>query len=274
METNPVWNGMGDLPSYLQAKSPSERRVYGATFFDSEPKLSDYWIGKTPVQLYTYLLTLVNGGSKQKEPLTVVDPLLSAALNGRGYFSYSLGDVYGSQKTAAIAALAIRQVGTFLFAPVYNLAKATTRPRIWSLSLLPVREDGKWVMYGQAVMGHCTVWPVLPYELLGAIAICQLMVGETKLPFKGMQWLFHSLVVPSPLPQGWMVNDPDTAPMKLPSAAVTAELLAAERKLSRNPDVRPTVRAPLDAYGTKYLDTLQRVYKNTIRKEPANASTN
>lgn len=249
--------------------------LYGATFLDPAPALQNYWFGKTSVQLYTYLCTLVVGGSKTKEPLTVVDPSLVPVLNAQKYFSYSLGDVYTSQEEHVTQALNIRQVGTFLFAPVYNLQKATARPRIWSLSFVPIRDHNIWSMHAQAVMGHCTVWPMLPYELLGAVAICQLMVGRTGLKLTGLQWMFHTLSIPDKWPDGWKIP-PDLdkeAPSKLPSSAVASALLSAEAKLRKEPSVRPALRVPVDAYGTKYLDDLQRAYL-ARPKEPVNDKPN
>jgi hypothetical protein len=255
------WDGRNreQLASLLRGDA-TERVFYGTTFLDESPSLANYWVGKRSLQFYTYLCLLIAGGSKQKEPLVSVDSTLSAALNGRGYFSYALGEVYSTQRETALAALALRNVGTLLFAPVYNLQKATTRPRIWSLSLVPVREEGKWVLVSQAIMGHCTVWPMLPYELLGAFVISQLLASASQLPLLRMQWCFHCLSLPKQWPDGWVSPDVSEVPSKLPSTSAATELLAAEAKLRRNPQVRPHLRIPVSVYDTAFLDGLQKVY--------------
>jgi hypothetical protein len=243
---------------------------YGVSYIDKRPSLSNYWLGKTSVQFYTFLLTLIAGSGKQAEPMTFIDKSLNTVLNGKRYFSYSLGDVFASQHESVTTAVGLRQVGTFLFAPVYNLQKATARPRIWSLSITPVREDGKWGFYAQAIMGHCTTWPMLPYEMLGAVAISQLMVGETGLPLRGVQWFFHQLVTDPQPPDGWVNTPLEEAPDKLPSMAVVHELLAAESKLRRDPTTRPILRTPIDAYSIKYLENLQIAYVEKRKRETPN----
>jgi hypothetical protein len=252
------------LSQFLHTRPEEDTTHYGIAFDDPVPEFRDYWFGKSSLQLFTYLCMLVTGGSKQSAPLTTVDRSLATCLNPRGYFSYSLGEVLKQQEKPVLEAILYRSVGTLLFAPVYNLQKAVQRPRIWSLSFVSRLENGKWGLYAQAMMGHCSVWPILPYEIIGTVALCKIISEKSKVPLKGLQWIFHSLTVPAVLQDDWADPDPSQAPSGLPSESEANALLAAEHKLRRDPYARPILICPIGSYCTKYLDNLQNEYITNI----------
>ena len=239
---------------------------YSLSFLDKKPSLANYWFFKDPVLLQAYLCMLVTGYKKQGSPLVDLDPTTRGVLNDRGYFSYSIGETFCNQMEAVTDNLALRRIGTYLFAPVYNLQKAQIRARLWALSLVPVRDDGKWKLFGQAVFGHCSIWPILPYEILGAMAVLQATAKVVKLPLHSVGWMFQRLnfdTVPDKI-KDKMSKTYKTAKdcwTELPKEQHANEVLRIERQLRKDANFRPNLTQPLPANMRSLVDGIQTLYK-------------
>lgn len=261
----------GAIQDHLPQMLKDGGEYFSLSFLDTKPALSNYWMIKSPLMLQLYMCMLVSGYKKQGSPLVDIDPSTKGVLNARGYFSYSLGETYFGQREAVAENLAIRKVGTYLFAPVYNLQQARTRARLWSLSMVPVRDNGKWKLFGQAVFGHCSLWPMLPYEILGAITVMHLTAEAAKLPLMAVGYMFQRLsfdnIPPKILKQipskHKVTEDCWSTP---PSETEAVEILRVESRLRRDPNYRPNLGQPLPAHLRAVIDALQSTYRRGINE--------
>src|SRR5690606_18453228 len=175
---------MKSLPEMMSSMVEQPREELNVLLFDKNPQYENYWFWKTSIQLHTYVYQIIAGAGKSKDPMCKLDPSLYTVLNQQRYFGYSLGSIYSDHSEYIVSRLAVRQPGTYLFAPVYNLKKQTSqaRPRIWSLTLLPTFSDRKWELTAQVVGGHCSLWPMLPYEILGIVTMAMATANRAALP--------------------------------------------------------------------------------------------
>ena len=242
-----------ELPDFINAHAVTGAGwEQGATVFrDVNVDLTDYLLLAQPHQYYMYLCMLVTGAKNKAEPLLTVDPEVRSAMNQRGYFAVSLCDNILRQYKAVEDSLRRTKSSTFILCNEYNVQKADIKPRALSLSLRLTK--GKLEAY--ADFGHCNLYPMLGYEIVGCVSTALSMADVLDTKLTSMSWLFHGLYNESvrSVPQ-------QTFTIARPTYSEALDMLRMERALAAAPEIRPRCDRPLSTLEKKVLDALQEDY--------------
>lgn len=181
---------MNDLLTTLQKLGNSKMRL--DNFFSSTSgTAAEHSIGVKPHANRVYSLMVSAGIGKDKDPIIAYDGNLQVALNKKKFFSTNIGLHFLNQRKRVVRDVMQKPYyGTFMFSDIYGLQKARTfRPRLWTINF---RID-KEVLHGTAVFGHCDLFPMLPYEILGAAWLGDWLRHETGMREVKWGWFFHSI---------------------------------------------------------------------------------
>lgn len=235
--------------------------------YDPDPMLAQYFFGRTSLALRMHVHLTIAGASKSRDPMCQLDPSLITVLNkmgGRGYFTYTCGDTLRSQRNTVKASVKVREVGTYLFSPAYNLQKARVRGRLWTISLTPVLEGKKWVLEAQVIFGHCAILPALPYDILGAAVMILSTAKDCGMPLKGISWYFHKLVVGTFTEKMFEDYHESNLITELPDEAMSIDIVRADASMRMHNGDRTLAEVPLSTKERKLLDDLHKFYKGVI----------
>lgn len=242
---------MNELLELLQLVA-KEKGKHQGLFRTTEGGMSEHAMGIKPLALKIYALNVLAGIGKDKEPLTLYDGDLQVMLNDRKFFSTNIGLHFDNQRTRVLNDIMHKRGnGTFLFTDIYGLQKAETwRPRLWTVNF-SVEER---VMVGRVIFGHCNLFPMLSYEILGVTVVGEWMRKMTALKGLRWEWFFHSITNKT-------VRELEPVPMfkELPELNEVLETLRLENSIRNfKPKLTPIPNTPLPAELDNFVKELHK----------------
>lgn len=246
---------LNELTKAISKIAEKKETQYDLTF-RTDGGMSEHAIGLKPVALKVYALTILAGIGKDRYPISAYDGDLQVILNRKKFFSTNMGLHFDTQKTRVLNDLSHKWGnGTFMFTDIYGLQKGTKfRPRLWSLNFALRNRE----LFGHATFGHCDLFPMLPYEILGATVIGEWMLKMTGMKVVNWSWYFHSITNKT-------VRELEQQPMftKIPEPSEVFETLRLEEMIRNfKPKIPPFPNMALPKELDDFVKQLHEYWRN------------